>query len=181
MRVIPEDRPGEFNQALMELGEVVCIPNGMPACSRCPLAPSCRALAEGIQTELPVKPAKKERRIEKRTLLVLECGGFIAAVKRPPAGLLADLWEFPAVDGYLTMEQVRELIGEHGGRGAQIRRLRNGKHIFSHVEWHMRGYHVVLERRLPQDLVPGLAWIEREEFEKNYAVPVAFHSFLRQL
>lgn len=181
LKVIPKDKPGEFNQALMELGEVVCIPNGMPLCDRCPLAASCRACAEGTQMSLPVKPDKKERRIEKRTILVMEWEGYIAVAKRPSSGLLANLWEFPSADGHLTLLQVQRMMEEQGAGAMRISPLKSGKHIFSHVEWHMIGYHVVLERKLPHDIVSGLVWAKREELEERYAIPVAFHSFLRQL
>ena len=62
--VIPLDAPGDFNQALMELGATVCLPNGAPLCERCPAAPLCRAFQEGRTGELPVKAAKKARRVE---------------------------------------------------------------------------------------------------------------------
>lgn len=175
MNIIPADKPGEFNQALMELGEVICIPNGMPLCGQCPIASGCRAREEERQTELPVKPEKKERRIEKKTVLVMEREGRFAIHKRPPSGLLANLWEFPSFEGHLTQTQVSRMMQ------GQIRRLKSGRHIFSHVEWHMRGYGVVLEKGIPQDIVPDLVWVKKEELESDYAIPVAFHPFLRQL
>lgn len=181
MDIIPRDKPGEFNQALMELGEVICIPNGMPLCEECPVASGCLARKSGRQTELPVKPEKKKRRIERRTVLVLERQGKIAVRKRPSRGLLANMWEFPSLDGYLTRAQVCRMFCEESGKGGEIRQLQDGRHIFSHVEWHMKGYEIILEDRVPQDIVAGLVWVKREELESRYAVPVAFHPFLRQL
>ena len=95
--VIPEKMPGEFNQALMELGEVICIPNGMPLCDRCPLNDHCEGRAAGRQLQLPNKPEKKARRIEKKTILMLELQGRIGIRKRPADGLLAGMWEFPSL------------------------------------------------------------------------------------
>ncbi len=181
MNVIPQEKPGEFNQALMELGEVVCIPNGMPLCEECPIASSCLARKSGRQTELPVKPGKKERRIEQRTVLVLEWQGKIAVRKRSSRGLLANMWEFPSFDGYLSENQVCGMICGESARPVRIRQLHDGRHIFSHVEWHMKAYEITLKDSVPQHIVPDLLWIKKEELENRYAVPVAFHCFLRQL
>lgn len=182
MDIIPADKPGEFNQALMELGEVVCIPNGMPLCDTCPAAPECAARAAGRQMEFPVKPEKKARRTEKRTILIFEQNGQIAIGRRPDTGLLAGLWEFPSLEGYLTLPQVKGLMEEKGTVVEEAERLRNGRHIFSHVEWHMRGYQIhVRTQKLPQDVLPDPVWAAKEDLKDIYAIPVAFHSFLHQL
>lgn len=181
MAVIPAGQPGEFNQALMELGEVVCIPGGMPLCGECPLAPDCLSRRQGCQMELPVKPEKKARRIEKRTLLVLESGARFGIARRPSQGLLADLWEFPSLEGHRTLPQIQSFLEERGTDIRQICQMKSGRHIFSHVEWHMRGYHIQLGEDRPQDIVSGLVWARKEELQKKYAIPVAFHSFLHQL
>ena len=180
MAVIPAEQPGEFNQALMELGEVICIPNGRPLCENCPLAALCQGYAAGRQMELPVKPEKKSRRMEKRTILLLEWEGKIGIAKRPEKGLLAGLWEFPGLDGHKTMSQLKEWLQKQGVAEAKISRLQGGKHIFSHVEWHMRGYRVELTQK-PQALVSELMWVEKSELQNQYAIPVAFHIFLHQI
>lgn len=181
MEVIPADKPGDFNQALMELGEVVCIPNGMPLCDECPVADTCQGRSSGRQMELPVKPEKKERRIEKRTILILMGEGKIAIARRPENGLLAGLWEFPSLEGHLTLPQLKEYLQQKHIMFSGITRLRSGKHIFSHVEWHMKGYQIELVPKQAQDIVPDLVWTEKEKLENQYAVPVAFHSFLNQI
>ena len=182
MDIIPADQPGEFNQALMELGEVVCIPNGMPLCDTCPVSSECLARAEGRQMELPVKPEKKARRIEKRTVFIFEQNGQTAISRRPDTGLLAGLWEFPSLNGHFTLPQVKKLMEEKGVTEAGAERLKSGKHIFSHVEWHMRGYHIFIQgQELPQDMVPSPVLAKKEELKDSYAIPVAFHSFLNQL
>lgn len=96
-----EDRPGDFNQAMMELGAVVCVPNGAPKCEECPLGHFCLARKHGTVEELPVKAPKKARTIEQRTVLVIQDGA-AAIRKRPDAGLLAGLYELPNVEGHLT-------------------------------------------------------------------------------
>lgn len=180
MAVIPREKPGVFNQALMELGEVICIPNGKPLCGQCPLAALCRAHAVGRETELPVKPEKKSRRIEKRTILLLEQEGRIGIVKRPEKGLLAGLWEFPAFDGYKTLPWIKEWLAAKGAGETKVSRMQGGKHIFSHVEWHMRGYRIEGIRG-ECELIPNLVWVEKEELKNRYALPIAFHTFLQQI
>ena len=181
MAVIPGNRPGEFNQALMELGEVVCIPNGMPLCGQCPAAEHCAALASGRQTEFPVKPEKRARRIEKKTILVLEWDGKLLIRRRPETGLLAGMWEFPVMEGHLTMPQLREILQERGAEVVKLERMESGKHIFSHVEWHMRGYRIALLGTDGQEFTSTSVWADRAELQGTYAIPAAFRSFLNQL
>ncbi|MBQ8590923.1 MAG: A/G-specific adenine glycosylase [Firmicutes bacterium] len=122
------ERPGDFNQSLMELGATVCIPNGQPHCDECPWTDNCKARKQGIQMELPVKLTKKKRRIEKKTVLILrdEMGRLILH-RRDDKGLLAGLWELPEKSGELSdYVEICDLV-EAG----------EAVHIFSHVEWHM--------------------------------------------
>ena len=84
--VIPKEYPGDFNQGLIELGAIVCVPNGEPKCGECPVAAFCRARKEGIAVELPVKTKAKGRKIEKRTVLVFHDNDTLAIQKRPAKG-----------------------------------------------------------------------------------------------
>ena len=111
-KIIPAGRPGDFNQALIELGAIVCVPNGKARCGECPLAFCCRAKAEGIVDELPKKKAKKERRVEARTVLILREGDRVAIRKRPSRGLLAGLYELPNLTGHLSEDEVLEQVNE---------------------------------------------------------------------
>ena len=179
--IMPKDCPGEFNQALMELGEVICIPNGKPLCEECPLSHLCLAHKEGREMELPKKAEKKKRRIEKKTVLVFRQGDRIGIVRRPNQGLLAGMWEFPSKEGHLTMQQVKEYLSETVSCEVTVKRLKSGKHIFSHVEWHMRGYEIILPEGKPQDVVHGLLLCDLSEVQEKYPIPVAFHIFLHQI
>ena len=179
--IMPKDCPGEFNQALMELGEVICIPNGKPLCEKCPLSHLCLAHKEGREMELPKKAEKKKRRIEKKTVLVFRQGDRIGIVRRPNQGLLAGMWEFPSKEGHLTMQQVKEYLSETVSCEVTVKRLKSGKHIFSHVEWHMRGYEIILPEGKPQDVVHGLLLCDLSEVQEKYPIPVAFHIFLHQI
>ena len=168
--VIPLDAPGDFNQALMELGATVCLPNGAPLCERCPAACLCRAFQEGRTGELPVKAAKKARRVEERTVFLLFYGDRVALRRRPNRGLLAGLWEFPnePADGTLWLQR--------WGLSAPLARAGTGKHIFTHIEWHMTALAGELDNA---DLPEGWVWAGREELVDTYAVPNAFQSFSR--
>ena len=91
---LPEEA-GRFNQALMDLGALICIPNGEPHCSVCPVAEFCKARKHGTMQCYPVKKTKKERKLEQRTIFVIECQGKYMIRKRPEKGLLAGMWELP--------------------------------------------------------------------------------------
>ena len=176
--------PRKLNQGLMELGALVCIPNGGPDCEHCPAAPFCRALIEKRIPELPVRSAKKARRIEDRTVLILKDDAVTAIHKRPAKGLLAGLWELPGLEGHRSMEDVARYVRQLGFTPLHIERLPDAKHIFSHVEWHMRGYRVRIEEEAfatPEQLrlrkEEGILFAGTDELENSYAMPSAFSAF----
>lgn len=179
-KIIPADRAGDFNQALIEIGAIVCVPNGKAKCEECPLAFCCQARRKGIVDELPKKKAKKERRIEERTVLVLREGDRVAIRKRPPKGLLASLYELPNLEGYLNEDQVLNQVKEWGLSPIRILPLAGAKHIFSHVEWQMTGYAVSLEETEKMDQ-NGLFFIDAKETEEKYPIPAAFAAYARYM
>ena len=134
--------PGLLNQSLMELGALVCIPNGQPHCEACPLAELCAAHQSGRELELPVVEKNRSRRIEERTVFVIRDGDRTGVRRRPEKGLLAGLYEFPNVKGHLSEEEAVRRIAAYGFAVLQIRRLADARHVFSHIEWHMAGYEV---------------------------------------
>lgn len=181
LSVMP-DRPGDFNQAIMELGEVICIPNGAPLCSQCPIQDTCRAKAGGCQEQYPKKIEKKPRRIEQRTLLILERDGLIGIQKRPQRGLLAGLYEFPAWDGNLTKKNLTKKLDDLGICHAAIRAMGTATHMFSHVEWHMAGYHIILNKNENCELLPEtIRFVPTTDLTEKYSMPTAFHYYLKQL
>lgn len=167
--VIPLDAPGDFNQALMELGATVCLPNGAPLCERCPAAHLCRAFQEGRTGELPVKTAKKARRVEERTVYLLFHGDRAALRRRPARGLLAGLWEYPN-----ELSDGADWPAKWGLAVPELEKAGTGKHIFTHIEWHMTA--LTGEVDCP-DLPEGWVWASRAELRDRYAVPNAFRSF----
>ena len=94
--IMPSE-PGDFNEGLMELGEKICLPNTVPLCDKCPIQEFCRAHKENLTKEIPVRIKKQKRKIEKRTVFILEYQNHMAIRKREKTGILANLYEFPNV------------------------------------------------------------------------------------
>ena len=179
--MMPQDGAGAFNQAWMDLGSAVCLPTGMPLCAQCPLQEQCKACHSGDMLSYPVKPDKKKRKKEQRTILLLEYQGKYLLQKRPPRGLLAGLWEFPSQEGYVSVEQMQEQLKAWQTVGSQIELLGKGQHIFSHIEWHMLGYLIHLEKA-PELMLPAESvWVDPEEMERRYSIPSAFRCYYDQI
>ncbi len=172
-QILPEDRVSAFNQGLIEIGAIVCVPNGAPHCGDCPLRSLCLTSRQGLWEQIPVKTPKKPRKIEERTILIVEEDGCVAIQKRPDKGLLASLYEFPSFPGRLSARETEETLnGLLGTEGAEAEPMGEAKHIFSHVEWHMTGYRIRLkETKLPWMLV------RPEELKRQYPIPNAFITY----
>ena len=168
--IIPVNAAGVFNQALMELGATVCLPNGAPLCDRCPARGFCAALAQDRIGELPVKAPKRPRRVEGRTVWLIFHQNRVALRRRPARGLLAGLWEFPHELGDGPLPADWGITAQSDDFAGQAR------HIFSHIEWHMALRTVEAET----DALPlGWVWADKGELEREYAVPNAFDKALR--
>lgn len=182
--VIPTDRPGDFNQAMMEIGACVCIPNGAPHCEECPLQQICLANADGTQLQYPNKAKAKERTVEEKTILIIRDAELAALHKRPAKGLLAGMYEFPSMKGYHTAEEVKEYLAENGLQVLRIQPLEDAKHIFSHREWHMKGYLIRVDELAPKREGPDSAdwiYIEPSETREKYPIPSAFAVYAKGL
>jgi len=174
-RLYSEGDCGNLTQALMELGAMVCVPNGMPDCGSCPLRTFCLAHKRGTYDRLPVRKEKKKRRIEEMTVFILHDGDEYAIRKRDNKGLLAGLWEFYHADWKMTRQQVMDFISEQGFSPVHIEREVPYTHIFSHVEWRMTAYYISCCNKKN-----NLTWIHRKEFNESYALPTAFRFFLEE-
>ena len=181
---MPEDRPGDFNQALMDLGAGICTPGAAPACGECPLRQLCRAAAQDRAASLPVMPAKKARGIEKRTILIIRDDDRIMLRRRPARGLLAGLYEFPNETGWLSEEEAVSKARGYGCEPLRIRRLEDAKHIFTHREWHMHGYEIRIgsfpERSVEEkpSSAPGVCFIATIfDLQEKYAIPSAYAAY----
>ncbi len=171
--VIPKELPGDFNQALIELGALVCIPSGEPLCSQCPFSTLCLAKRHQTTGEIPVKAGKKERRREEKTIFIIEYEDKAAIRKRSAKGLLASLYEFPNLPGHLKEEEVPEALAIGREDILSIEPLPEAVHIFSHVEWHMTGFRVMIKRELPQQYPMK----QVEEIFEKYPLPNAFQAY----
>ena len=180
LAVMPKGRSGAFNQALMELGAVVCVPNGPARCMECPVAALCKAYHHGTVDELPVKAPKKKRTIENKTVLVIQDGECTAIRKRPQEGLLAGLYELPNVEGHLSMDEALQKVKEMNLEPLHIEVLPEAKHIFSHIEWRMIGYRIHVSSLEERKEAPFI-FIEKKQSEKQYAIPSAFRAYIKYM
>lgn len=176
---MPKDRPGDFNQALMELGATVCIPNGAPKCEACPWEKICLAHARQRETQFPVKSAKKARVIEKKTILILRDENKAALKKRPEKGLLAGMYEFPWIEGNLSEKEVLNYLKGIGLSVLHIKPLAESKHIFTHKEWHMTGYAVRVDELAEKNKGNELIFVDRKDAIEKYPIPSAFSAYLK--
>ena len=177
--------PADFNQAIIELGAIVCLPNGMPKCEQCPLADRCAARAQGRETELPVRRAPAPRKIAEKTVLILREGDRVALRKRPDVGLLAGLFEPYSLDGIRSTDEVRAFLKTCGVTPLYLTPLERAKHIFTHVEWHMVGFEVILDtgdfakmlQNGEKNGMDALFLAPRDEIDRCYAVPTAYRAY----
>lgn len=179
-QVIPADASSDFNQGLIELGAVVCVPNGEPDCAGCPVRGWCKAHAEGREQELPVKKKAAPRRIEKRTVIIFRDGEARGIRRRPNSGLLAGLYELPGLEGHLSQDEVLEYSRSIGLAPLRIHPLGEAKHIFSHVEWHMIGYQIQVDE-LEKSCSADMIFARAEEIQKRYPIPAAFEKYMKYI
>lgn len=173
--ILPSSRVGDFNQSLMELGATVCLPNGAPRCDVCPLSSVCRAGIEGLTDTIPAKSPKKPRTIENRTVFVIVCGDRLAVRRRTKNGLLAGLWELPNAEGTLSEAECIQAVTEMGFNPTHILPLPRAKHIFTHIEWHMTGYLVLVSDCIQAS---PLVFVSKDQIENEYTLPTAFAAYL---
>ncbi len=169
---------GDLTQAIMELGALICIPGGVPKCDICPLAHLCMARKEGREQVLPIRNVKKDKKLLKRTVFVMEYEGKLALTKRPETGVLAGMWEFPTVEGHISLKKTDEVLCAMG-ESESVSKLTTHRHVFTHLIWDMQCFYVV-----PKEKSEDFFWVTPEELEKSIALPSAmqpfFQAFLEQ-
>ena len=174
---MPHDRPGDFNQALMDLGAAVCLPGGKPLCDRCPAAVFCAARQQGLQDSLPVREKKKEKREVHLTVFVLEREDGTAALRqRPDTGLLAGLWEYPHAEGELDETAAAAQLASWGVTALRWDRTLRAKHEFTHLRWRMTGYVLTVAGSGQPDWL----WADASQ-RRQRAIPSAFQAFTAAL
>ena len=189
---------GLLNQAFMDLGAGVCLAGCAPKCDICPISAYCRCFELGLQSELPVRVKKQKRRIEKRTVLLIRRDETYAIRKRPDSGLLSGLYEFPNEAGELSSDDALAKAESLGLMPLRIKKLSAARHIFSHVEWHMTGYEIlVAPSGFPDDdgvqdagdlshtpensKENSLIFAAPEMIESKYPVPSAFEKYAKMI
>lgn len=176
--LLPPEAPGTFNQAMMELGATVCVPNGAPACAACPARAFCAAARAGEPQRYPYKSPKKPRAVAQRTIIAAVAEGKVLLRRRPQKGLLAGLWELPGLSGYLSAGEAADVAAGWGLAPLSAEPMGQAKHIFTHIEWRMAGFAVRCAACAPaQDAV----WVTAEELAARYALPSALRAYARQL
>ena len=176
--IMPADRPGAFNQALMDLGAMICVPNGAPHCKDCPLVAHCLACHRKLTDRLPQKASAKERALQDRTVFVIRCRDRILIHKRPARGLLAGLYELPSADGHLTKKQALDHAASLGFIPLHIEALPASRHIFSHLEWRMKAYLIRADELASPD-APGQDYrLETPRtIARDISIPSAFSAY----
>ena len=169
--------PATFNQAIMELGETVCLPNGRPLCELCPLQTACLAHGQGVESTLPVRQKQAERKKEDRTVLIIKQNNSVLLRKRPTKGLLAGLFEPLCLEGALSEPEVRETLRAWGITPKTVLALGPTKHVFSHVEWHMTGFEITLPPTETPTLPDGYFFAPRGEIDTHFALPSAYRAY----
>lgn len=193
--LIPHDAAGDFNQALMELGAMVCTPKS-PHCLTCPVMEHCEGRLEGMEESLPIKKKAKPPRIEQRLVALMKGSGINAGKilirQRPQQGLLARMWELPHIDipgaslnwkgsDEQNMDYLRgQLAAESDLRIEPIGWFMNVQHTFSHIHWNMQVY--LCFKAEDFNIESGhleYRWISLDEREQ-YAFPNVFLRILKE-
>ena len=187
MELQPADKAGDFNQALMELGALVCLPNGAPLCESCPWGRVCKARAAGTALQLPVKARPKARRLVPVGVALVQSPEGWLLQRRPDTGLLAGLWQPPLWEdaAFADAAAMQKALADRGidtaavwGQTALARPLPKAKHIFTHLEWHMSGWQFFAPA---QSLPEGYVWATKKQLEQAYALPGAFKVYKKQM
>lgn len=170
-KVYPKNNCGQFTQALMELGATVCTPKS-PKCTACPANGFCRAYANGTVMRYPVKQPKKEKRLEERTVFLLQYQDSYALTKRTENGLLSGLWQLPNVLGKMDVDQALHTANTLGVEPVGVYKEMHRVHIFTHIKWQMTCYHILCNKK-SSDFI----WATAREIQTAFALPTAFRMF----
>lgn len=172
LKEIMPKQAGDFNEGLMELGELVCIPNGQPLCEKCPVQKICIAKRENLTDVIPVRNQKIKRKKEEITVFLLEYEGEFAIQKREKTGLLANMYEFPNITRKIQKKEIKQVLQDWSLEGSTPEKIGTHHHVFSHIEWDMIGYKIKTTSKND-----AFMWKRKEEILEKYAIPGAFVPF----
>ncbi|MBH9966857.1 A/G-specific adenine glycosylase [[Bacillus] enclensis] len=180
--LISKENPSYFNQALMELGALICTPTS-PSCLLCPVREHCRAFDEGVQEELPVKSKKKAaRKLNMAAAVIFTDDDRVVIHKRPGTGLLANLWEFPNFEVSTSRsgrKQLEERLEADYKVDASLKAgvITKIQHVFSHIVWDIEIYAGSVESSALNET--ELIAVTEQELEK-YAFPVSHQKIWKE-
>ena len=180
-QLISHEDPSSFNQALMELGALICTPTS-PSCLLCPVREHCQSFDEGVQNELPIKTKKtKTRNVQLAAAILLDGNGKVLIHKRPATGLLANLWEFPNVEIHHPLLNEREQVADlfHHSLDLKVKFekiIGQLEHTFSHLVWNIKVYSGTLNSVFQENEEWKLVSFEEM---KEFAFPVSSQKMLK--
>lgn len=171
--VLPEREIGDFNQGLIELGALICIPNGSPKCGLCPVKDLCLSNKLNLQDRIPFKSKAKQRIIQEKTVFILQFEDKFAVRKREDQNLLAGLFEIPNVEGFYNPDEAKIVVEEMGFDVSDLHVIKDRKVIFTHIEWLLQGYYVHVKNKNEQYIFET-----KENIVQKYTLATAFREYL---
>ena len=147
----------------MDFANDICLPTGYK-CAICPLNSICLSYQHGTQSEYPNREKKNEKRCEDKTIVIVQCGNYYRIYKRNKNGLLANLYAFNTYDSILSKEEIEKKFEEL----ISIQYLGETKHVFSHVIWNMRVWHIQVRSK------DNALWCTKKELQDIYSIPTAY-------
>ncbi|HLY25338.1 MAG TPA: A/G-specific adenine glycosylase [Aggregatilineales bacterium] len=169
--LVPADRPGDYNQAVMELGREICKPRS-PLCNQCPVAAHCLAFQRGVQGARPIKaPRARTPHYAVAAGIVWNKQGQVLIAQRPAEGLLGGLWEFPGgkrEEGESLAECLARELREELGIGVAVgEQLTVVKHAFTHFRITLHAFECKLAAGEPQAIqCDDWRWVELSELDQ---------------
>lgn len=176
--ILPHD-VSSFNQAWMELGALVCLPNGDPLCEECPLHTSCLAHFHQEETQYPKKGKAALRKIEEKIFVFLLVRDKLLIERRPKNGLLASLYQPLEWDEVIDEISLEEKLRQFGAQKISLFPLRHQKHIFTHKIWEMNGFFARVDHY--KGISENQVLVTLEQLDSDYPLPSAFKGFLKQI
>ncbi len=180
-RCQPSDTPGDFNQALMELGALVCLAQN-PHCLQCPLATLCQAKQLGIAQRLPtVSPKKPKTESDICVLILHDETGRVLLHRRPTKGLLAGLYEPFCKEGFFEKKEAETLLQPLFPGATLLEPLPKSRHVFTHRIWNLYGWQGVVVSSTSHVDNNNYIWANTAELHARYAIPNAFKAYRKLL
>ena len=169
-KLVPDERPGDFNQALMDVGATVCLPR-RPDCLVCPLVRLCEARRQGLEEQIPRARVRRKQRDARAAVALCERKGLLLVVRRPAHGLLAGMWDFPSFDvaegedaRAVLSRGVRVELGLVGEPGEALPEVR---HVFTHIKLRCVPFRVgVRSGRARTERYAEVRWARPKQIER---------------